>query len=171
MDSRHMNNYPFVVKPPGAPPEAWIDSGYCKRADTIEALAQQCGMDSGRLKGTVDRFNEFARAGKDEDFHRGDWNYDRFNGDPRVQPNPNLGALQRAPFYAVQILPCDGGVMGGLSTDGEARVTRPDGSVIPGLYASGTAVASVFGYGYPCSGGALSVSFVWGYIAGRTACA
>jgi len=169
MDSRHPRSYPFIINPPGPVPQNWIDSGYVKAADTIEELARQCGMEPVTLKETVERFNGFARTGRDEDFHRGDWYYDRYYGDPTVKPNPNLGALEKPPFYALQIVAADGGVMGGFSTDEHARVLRADGAPIPGLYASGTSVASVYGHGYPCSGGALSVSFVWGYIAGRSA--
>jgi 3-oxosteroid 1-dehydrogenase len=169
MDSRHLEYYPFIVFPPGTMPPEFVRSGYVKKSDSIEGLASQCGIDPAALKRTVDRIGEFARSGVDTDFHRGEWHYDRYYGDPRIAPNPNIAAIDRGPFYAVEIIPSDGGVMGGFSTDQRARVVNRDGSVIPGLYASGTAAASVFGHGYPCSGGALSVSFVWGYVAGRDA--
>ncbi len=62
------------------------------------------------------RFNEFAAAGRDEDFGRGDSAYDRYYGDPRLA-NPNLAPLARPPFYAVKIVPGDLGTKGGLRTD------------------------------------------------------
>ena len=55
----------------------------------------------------------------------------------RVKPNPSLHAIDKGPFYAVKIVPGDLGTKGGLVTDERARVLRPDGSVIPGLYAAG----------------------------------
>ena len=37
-----------------------------------DELAAACGMEPATLKATVDRFNTFARAGKDDDFGRGE---------------------------------------------------------------------------------------------------
>src|SRR5919201_1526590 len=85
----------------------------------------------------------FARAGRDLDFHRGERAYDRVFADPTVKPNPCLGAVEKPPFYAVQVYPGDVGTFGGLVTDEHARVLRDDGSVIDGLYAAGSGTASV----------------------------
>ena len=74
------------------------------------------------------RFGEFAAAGKDSEFGRGDSAYDRYYGDPRCRPNPNLAPLARPPFYAVKIVPGDLGTKGGLRTDERARVLRADGT-------------------------------------------
>ncbi|WP_416965799.1 FAD-binding protein, partial [Streptomyces sp. Agncl-13] len=41
------------------------------------------------------------------------------------------------------------GTKGGLKTDEHARVLRPDGSVISGLYASGNTMAPMSGRIYP----------------------
>ena len=65
---------------------------------------------------TVQRFNRFAKTGKDEDFHRGDSAYDRFYGDPSHQPNPCLGPLTEPPFYGTRLYPGDIGTKGGLLT-------------------------------------------------------
>ncbi|WP_141678917.1 FAD-binding protein, partial [Acinetobacter baumannii] len=85
----------------------------------------------------VQRFNGFADAGKDLDFHRGDSVYDHYYTDPAVRPSSSLAALRYAPFYAFKIRPGDLGTKGGLRTDARARVLRDDGSVIEGLYAAG----------------------------------
>ena len=55
------------------------------------------------------------------------------------------------------------------AADEHARVLRPDGSAIPGLYATGVSTASVMGRFYPGAGGSVGPSFVWGYVAARHA--
>jgi len=116
---------------------------------------------------TVAGFNEFAAAGRDEDFGRGDSAYDRYYGDPRLA-NPNLAPLARPPFYAVKIVPGDLGTKGGLRTDSRARVLRADGTVIEGLYAAGNASASVMGHSYAGAGATIGPAMTFGYIAART---
>lgn len=142
MDARHRRYYPWGAVPPRVTPPSWIKSGYLKRASTLEELAVQCCIDPAGLTRTVERFNGFARTGKDLDFRRGERAYDRFYADPRVKPNAGLGAIEQAPFYAVQIVPGDVGTAGGgLMADEHARVLRADGSAIPGLYVCGNAAA------------------------------
>ena len=89
--------------------------------------------------------------------------------DPTVKPNPCLGPLEKAPYYAVAVYPGDVGTFGGLLTDEHARVLREDGSAIPGLYATGNSTASVMGRCYPGAGASIAASFVFGYIAARHA--
>ncbi len=96
----------------------------------------------------MQRFNGFARAGKDEDFGRGESHYDHYYGDPRNKPNPSLGVVDKAPFYAFTVVPGDLGTKGGLVTDVHGRVVREDGSVIDGLYAAGNASSPVMGHTY-----------------------
>ena len=63
----------------------------------------------------------------------------------------------------------DVGTYGGVVTDSHARVLREDGSVIPGLYATGVSTASVMGRSYPGAGASVGPSFVWGSIAAKHA--
>lgn len=170
MDSRHRNQYFWAGSPPGVTPKAWIDSGYMKKADTLENLAHQCGIEPATLQATVERFNGFCQTGIDEDFHRGENGYARFIGDPTYKPNPSIGSIERPPFYAVAMFPHDVGTYGGLVTDEFARVLRTDGSVIEGLYATGTSAASVMGKTYPGAGASVGPSFVWGWVAACHAC-
>ena len=165
MDSRQRKYYPWGTAAPGQIPQAWLDSGYLKKAGTIDALARSCGIDPAGLAKTVTRFNEFCRAGVDTDYGRGGRAFDRAHGDPTVKPNPNLGSIEQAPFYAVAMYPGDVGTAGGLVTDEHARVLRGDGAVIPGLYAAGNSTAAVFGRCYPGAGASIGASFVFGYIA------
>lgn len=169
LDSRHRKNYVWYLQPPGITPKQWLDSGYLKKAETLEALAQQCNLDANTLRTTITRFNDFARAGRDDDFQRGKRAYGRHYADPSNKPNAGLGPIERAPFYAVQIVPGDVGTAGGVMTDEFARVLRGDGSVIEGLYATGNCTASVMGRSYPAAGASIGASFVFGYIAAHHA--
>jgi 3-oxosteroid 1-dehydrogenase len=168
-DSRHRRSYPWGMTLPGAPPAALIDSGYMRRFASLDELARGCGIDPAGLAHTVVRFNGFARTGVDEDFSRGTSAYNHYYGDPTVKPNPNLGSIEQPPFYAVALYPSDVGTSGGVLTDEFARVLRPDGSVVPGLYATGNSAASMMGRCYPGAGVSIGPSMTFGYIAARHA--
>lgn len=149
MDSRHRKYYPFGMMLPGITPKEWFESGMMIKANSLPELARVCGIDADNLVKTAERFNYFAKTGRDLDFHRGDSAYDRVYSDPTVKPNPNLGPVERPPFYAVRVWPGDLGTKGGLLTDECARVLREDGQPIEGLYAAGNTTASVMGRTYP----------------------
>jgi 3-oxosteroid 1-dehydrogenase len=171
VDSRFVRNYMLAGSMPGAKkPALWQDHGFLRTGASIDALAIACGMEPDRLKATIERFNGFARKGCDEDFNRGGRAYDLFLGDPtRAGAAGTLGAIEEGPFYAVPIVPGDVGTFGGAVTDIHARVQREDGSVIPGLYATGTTTASVMGRTYPGAGCSIGPSFTWGYVAAKHA--
>jgi len=165
-DQRHMSRYVWGSVMPGAKPiKAWLASGYLERADSVEALAEQCGIPSEALARTVSRFNAFARSGIDADFAKGARAYDRYRGDPTVGPNPCLGEIAKGPFYAIRLFPSDVGTSGGVVTDEYGRVLRLDGAIIPGLYAAGNCTSSVMGRAYPGAGASIAASFTFGYIA------
>ena len=167
-DQRYRDRYVFAGLPPGKSlPRRWYAAGAVVRADDLAGLAREAGVAADGLVKTVTRFNEFAVAGRDEEFGRGDSAYDRYYGDPRVRPNPNLAPLARPPFYAVKIVPGDLGTKGGLRTDSRARVLREDGTPIPGLYAAGNASASVMGHSYAGAGATIGPAMTFGYIAAR----
>ena len=167
-DQRYRDRYVFAGLLPGRPlPRRWSAAGAAVRADDLAGLARAAGVDADGLAKTVARFNEFAAAGRDEDFGRGDSAYDRYYGDPRLA-NPNLAPLARPPFHAVKIVPGDLGTKGGLRTDERARVLRPDGTVIEGLFAAGNASAAVMGHSYAGAGATIGPAMTFGYIAART---
>jgi 3-oxosteroid 1-dehydrogenase len=167
-DQRYRDRYVFAGLPPHRPlPRRWYAAGSVVRADDLAGLAQAAGVDADGLVKTVARFNEFAAAGRDEDFGRGDSAYDRYYGDPRLA-NPNLAPLARPPFYAVKIVPGDLGTKGGLRTDERARVLREDGTVIEGLFAAGNASEAVMGRSYAGAGATIGPAMTFGYIAALT---
>ena len=109
--------------------------------------------------------NGFARTGKDTEFGRGDNVYDRYFGDRFVAPNPCLGPIEKAPFYAVRVDLGDIGTKGGLKVDARARVVDEAGQPITGLYAIGNCSGSVMAASYPGAGGTLGPAMTFGFIA------
>lgn len=169
-DIRHRRTYPFGQMLPGSIPKELVANGYLRKADTLDDLARQCGIDAAGLKETVERFNGFVATGIDSDFHRGESAYNRYYGDPTVKSNPNLGTIEKAPFFAVAIYPGDVGTAGGIVADEYGRALREDGSVIEGLYVTGNSSAAVTGRCYPGAGSSIGPSMVFGYLAARHAC-
>jgi len=166
IDQRYRNRYLFAGLGPRQPfPGRWLKEGVIKKASTIEGLAEAIEVPAAELAATVERFNGFAKTGVDEDFHRGESAYDKYYSDPTVKPNPSLHTIDQAPFYAVKIVPGDLGTKGGLVTDERARVLRPDGSVIEGLYAAGNCSSAVMGNTYAGPGATIGPAMTFGYLA------
>lgn len=164
-DSTYRAKYPLAAMLPGVTPKRHIESGFLIKADTVQELATQIGIDPMRLADTVARFNAMAATGKDDNFHRGVSAFDRFAGDPKVKPNPCLAPLDRPPYFAMKLYPGDLGTKGGLLTNEYAQVVRSDGEIVPGLYAAGNSSASVMGNFYPGAGGTIGPAMTFGYIA------
>ena len=165
-DQRYRNRYVFTGMPPRkALPRRWYKAGVVFKSDSLAELAGQIGVSADGLIKTVDKFNEFARTGKDTDFGRGESAYDHYYGDPNCKPNPNLAPLAQPPFYAIKIVPGDLGTKGGLRTDERARVLGRDGSVIAGLYAAGNTSAMVMGRSYAGPGATIGPAMTFGYLA------
>jgi 3-oxosteroid 1-dehydrogenase len=171
VDEQFMRKYMYTGTMAGAKkPQEWYDSGFLKRADTIEGLAAQMNVDPASLRKTVDLFNTDARAGKDTEFGRGNRAYDNWLGDFfRKDGSHTLGTIEQGPFYAAPVVPGDVGTYGGVVTDVNARVLRSDGTPIPGLYATGVSTASVMGRCYPGAGSSVGPSFTFGYVAAKHA--
>ena len=156
--------WPSVALPDWLLPRRWRGTCYF-RASSLNELACQIGVDPAGLAETVARINRFAETGIDEDFAKGGNSFDLAFGDPAHTPNPCLGPVRRPPFYAMQAFPGDIGTKGGLVCDEHARVLRPDGSVIEGLYAIGNSSAAVTGNSYPGAGSPITSAMTFGFIA------
>ena len=155
---------PGMVRPDKSLPAAWAGTVYFK-AETLDALASQIEVDAKGLHATIERMNQYAASGDDEEFGKGSNNFDRYYGDVNVKPNPCLAPIAKPPFYAMRIDPGDIGTKGGLLTDEYARVLRDDGQPINGLYATGNTSAAVMGPSYPGAGSTLGPAMTFGYIA------
>lgn len=154
------------LKPDWTIPKEWFDSKLVGKAKSVRELAEQLGIDAENLEKTVAKMNGFAKTGKDEDFQRGDSAYDRYYGDPRFEPNPCLGAIDEAPFYAMRLEAGDFGTLGGLATNPNAQVLKSDGAVISGLYAIGNCSAAILP-SYPGPGSTLGPAMTFAYQAAK----
>jgi 3-oxosteroid 1-dehydrogenase len=166
IDQRYKDKYPTFTSMPGSE----TLPSYLMRADTLEELAEQAGIDAAGLVATVARFNEMVRNGHDDDFNRGDNSYDNFYmwGDPAFEaPYRTLGVIDQGPYYAVKMESGALGTCGGPKTNGDAQVVDWHGNPIPGLYAAGNAMAAVLAGAYGGAGGTLGPGMTFGYIAGR----
>ena len=167
-DQNYADKYGFRVasgvEGKGVP--AWVPRG-----DDPAALAEVIGADPDGLTAAVARWNDHCAAVHDPDFGRGVSAFDRWWGDPYLKgkPEATLGALDRGPYYAVEIHSGCLGTKGGPQVDRDGRVVGVDGAPIEGLYAAGNAMGSVFGMTYGGAGGTLGPAMVFGYLAGRHA--
>ncbi len=166
-DQNHRDNYPIGHMAPGRD----LPEELAEKADTLKELAGKIGIDSDGLEFEVARFNEFCQDGIDHDFGKGKVPWANFmTGDLRRKPNPNMGPLEKPPFYGMRLtINSVGIVSAGLKTNKNAEVMHVRGRSIPGLYAVGnTAAALDTGAGYQ-SGFACTRGMVWAYIAAKHA--
>jgi succinate dehydrogenase/fumarate reductase flavoprotein subunit len=162
-DSQYREKYVAGTTMPEDPDPEWLP-----RAETLEELANKVGIRPDGLVETVRRWNMFVAEGKDRDFGKGDSAFDRFQGDHEAS-HPNLGTIEKGPFYALPIQPGALGTKGGPRTDTKAQVISVRGKPISGLYAAGNVAASIAGPAYYGVGGTLGPAMTWGYLAGLNA--
>ncbi len=159
----------FASKYPHALPKKTFPGNYFS-ADTLEELAQQIDVDPAGLVETATRFSDFARQGEDADFGRGASVWDRNRGgDPAHKPNPTLGTIEQAPFYAMPFKASFLGTKGGPRTNEKGEVLDGHDQPIAGLYAAGNVMANSFGSKGVGAGTTLGPCLTWGYIAGLNA--
>jgi 3-oxosteroid 1-dehydrogenase len=167
MDAEHRKRYTFGYAMPGSVPRDWLEKDMVKQDETLAGLARKCGVDPQGLETTVSRWNEMCETGVDEDFGKGSSAYNRYYGDPTQVLNPCMGTVAKPPFWAAPLQVGDVGTCGGAVTDEYARVKRPDGSVIEGLYATGNCASPIAGPHYIGAGHSIGCSAVFGMIAAR----
>lgn len=158
---------PAAQQPDWMLPKALKQTSYLRKADTLDGLAAQLGVDAEGLKKSVAKMNEYARSGKDPEFHRGESLFDKYYGDEKVKPNPCLAPIETPPYYGIVVYAGDLGTKGGLKTDVSGRVLKESGEAIPGLYAIGNCSASVMGRTYPGAGGTMGPAMTFAYIIAR----
>ena len=162
-DSREDGRLPAIAMPEGDP-ASHLEAGTWVSAASIADLATATGLPADALAETVERFNGYAATGVDEDFGRGDDEYDTFFAGGEG-PNKALSPLDAPPYFAARFVLSDLGTKGGLVTDAAGRVLREDGTPMAGLYAAGNTAASVFGSVYPGPGAPLGSAMVFAALA------
>src|SRR3546814_11737281 len=85
-------------------------------------------------------------------------------GDALHKPNPALGALRKAPFYALEVRPSDLSSLAGLDTNARAQVMGKDGNPIPGLYPAGPDNNTIMSRRYPGGGSRSGPGRAFGQI-------
>ncbi|MCP4562841.1 MAG: FAD-dependent oxidoreductase [Bosea sp.] len=142
----------------------FLADGYLVEGASIAELAGKLSIDPATLAETIARMNDHARSGVDPEFGRGTTDYHRVNGDAsRGLPNPTLGPIATAPFYAVKLTPGDIGAATGLVIDENAQVLGKGDQPIGGLYACGNEAQSIMGGTYPGPGITIgpAITFAW----------
>jgi 3-oxosteroid 1-dehydrogenase len=162
-DDQFRSKYSFPGLSASGPVPAHVESD-----PSVEGLAARVGIDPTALTASIDRWNVICNSGRDTDFGRGDNHYDRYYGDPGLA-RPNLGTIERAPFYAARVMSGSVGSKGGPVTTTEGQVVETDGRPRPGWYAVGNAAASWAGDGYPGPGATLGIGMTFANRAGRDA--
>ncbi len=157
-DQQYPDRFSFANRPAGSPVPDSV-----ARAESIPALATELGIDAAGLAATIERFNGFARAGSDADFHRGEGKW-RLTGEAGARRNPSLGPIEKPPFYGVPLHPSVGN-SAGLLTNRHAQVMHQRHRPIAGLYATGvTAARTEMGAGYQ-AGLNLASAMTFSYLA------
>lgn len=134
--------------------DQYVADGRVVKADTLEELAKQLGINAHGLQNTANKFNAHVADGHDASFFK---------------PAEFLKPVANGPFYGIQLLPTTLGVpTGGLRINTDAEVQTPYGDSIPGLYACGEVTGGIIGE-YPGSGSAIADAIIMGRIAGQNA--
>jgi 3-oxosteroid 1-dehydrogenase len=165
-DSNYREKYPLgTFLPVQDLPESLV-----ARADTLQELGAKLGIDGAALEATVVRFNELARKGVDDDFGRGTYPWAAMMTGDRSRPNPNLGPLEKAPYYGLRLRVASVGINAvGLKTNANYQVMHVRDRAIEGLYAVGNSAAPLdIGAGYQ-SGLSNLRGMVGGYLAAKHA--
>ncbi len=114
--------------------ESHLAQGYLQQADTIEELAEKLNIPADHLKATVERYNELAAKGEDEDYGK---------------PAHRLTPVDTAPFYGIRTGAWHLTTLNGCRINTDMQVLREDGTVIEGLYATGDCTGGFFSTTYP----------------------
>lgn len=179
------DEYGRFIVPPGT------DDSHVIKGQTIEELATAIaarlrivGPAIGHLKidqdfavnlrATIARFNDFARAGKDLDFHRGERQVELlFNGpiaDKPVGSNITMYPIsEKGPYYAALMTGGTLDTKGGPMTNAEGQILDAVGKPVPGLYGAGNCVASASARAYWAGGATLGPYLAFAYLAANAA--
>ena len=125
-------------------------SGVIRKADTLDEVADVIGCRRSVLRETVDRYNGFVRAGKDEEFGK----------------QTLLQTIEKPPFYFGEERLNVHSTEGGLRIDAEARVLDRNRRPIPGLFAAGEVAGGLHGNNR-VGGNSIAETVVFGRQAGQ----
>ena len=143
----------------------FLADGYLIEGANVADLARKIGVPVAALETTIANMNAYAKSGVDPQFQRGRTAYHRVNGDATAgTPNPTLGPIATAPFYAVKLVVGDIGASAGLVINENAQVMG-ESAPIGGLYACGNEANSIMGGTYPGPGITVGPAITFAYRA------
>lgn len=130
------------------------EGGLFFKANTIEEIAKHFGLPVDTYKATISRYNDFCKAGVDEDYRK---------------PKELLFTVEKPPFYGCRQKPMFLIPVGGLRTNNNMQVLDAKDKVIPGLYAVGTLAGDFFAncYSTHFPGNNLGRCLTFGYLTGN----
>ena len=130
-----------------------LEKGWIIKGETVAELAGKLKIKAGNLEKTIEKYNAYCTQKKDPEFNR---------------PPQHLKALDKPPYFAVNLFPGGPNTQGGPRRNERAQILNKDREAIPGLYAAGE-FGSIFGMIYPAAGGNISECIAFGRIAGENA--
>lgn len=135
--------------------DSLLGTGAVFKADSIEDLAQEIGVDPAQFAGSVEQYNSAIKEGKDTLFFS--------------DANRMIG-VQQAPYYAIKFVARNLGTLGGVRINENIEAVNEDGVAIPGLYVAGADAGGMYGLAYvDFEGGTLGFAYTSGRLAGLNA--
>lgn len=127
-------------------------------ANTLEEAAAFIGCDVETLKTTVENYNGYVKAGKDEEFYK--------------SADSLLWTVEEGPFYVTKGYNAVLGALGGVNVTSKLEVLTGEGKILPGLYATGNNLSGISVAAYQNTEGVgLSTALTTGRLAGKYAAA
>ena len=102
------------------------------KADTLEELAEKCGINVENFIEQVEEYNEMCDS------------YDSLF----YKPAQFMKKIEKGPFYAAGFRPGAYGTLGGIKIDEDCQVLDKEWEPIPGVFACGTDTCTIFGDSY-----------------------
>jgi len=137
--------------------DAEVERGSIVKAETIEELAAKIGIKPASLRGTLDQYNQDARAGFDS---------------VQLKDPDQMTPIEVGPFYATEMRLASIGFTGaGPRVNARAAVLDEHNLPIPGLFAGGECASGIAGYGSAMDATPTATCLVFGRIAGESAAA
>ena len=134
--------------------ESYDAQGLLTSGNTPEELAEKLGIPPQTFSQTIKTYNQYQKNGNDLEFER------KGSEMPR--------AIEKAPYYAVEVAPAIHHTMGGLKINTKAQVLNNSNEVIPGLFAAGEVTGGVHGANR-LGGTAVADIVIYGRIAANSA--
>ena len=136
--------------------DAGVEEGAYWKADTLDELADQLGLDAAKLKDVVARYNELCKKGVDEDFYK--------------DPTYLVEIEETGPYYAAKNTCTFMTIMGGLRTSVNMEVCDENDEPIPGLFNVGCMVGDMYAneYNFAIPGNSYGINcLTFGYMLGH----